>query len=119
MSQIDLNVYLFFERTAREAMEFYQGFFGGELTMQTRGQVDPSAPEAMKELLIHGNLEGGAVHLMAADNTDAGTSPQKRISVSLNGDDEPKCVKFRTIWLLAAPLTIRLKKNFGATPLVV
>ncbi len=86
MAKFDLNVYMFFGGQAREAMEFYHGIFGGELTLQTRGEVDPEAPEDMKDLLIHGDLTGGEIRLMGADNTDvAGNKPQSRLAISLNG----------------------------------
>ncbi len=45
MGKVSLDTYLFFERNCQEAMEFYKGVFGGELTTQTRGNVDPEAPE--------------------------------------------------------------------------
>jgi PhnB protein len=85
---VSLNVYMFFPRNSREAMEFYKDVFGGELDTTTRGSVDPEAPEDMKELLIHANLEGGLVHLMGADNTDTEIGPQDRIAISLNGTSE-------------------------------
>jgi PhnB protein len=87
-NKVSLDVYMFFPRTAREAMEFYKGVFGGELTTTTRGSVDPEAPEDMKDLLIHATLDGGLVHLMGADNTATDMSPQDRISISLNGTSE-------------------------------
>jgi len=47
MGKVSLDTYLFFERNCQEAMEFYKGVFGGELTTQKRGDVDPEAPENM------------------------------------------------------------------------
>jgi PhnB protein len=89
-SAIELNIYLHFDRTCHEAMKLYQSVFGGELTVQTRGEVDPKAPDDMKDLLIHANLEGGLVKLMGSDSTGIGNKPQRRIEVSLNGTDEAK-----------------------------
>jgi PhnB protein len=86
--QVSLNVYLFFGGQCQEAMEFYKGVFGGELTTTTRGSVDKEAPDDMKNLLIHANLEGGLAHLMGSDWTESSISPQKRVSVSLNGKNE-------------------------------
>ncbi len=115
MSQIDLNVYLFFPHTAREAMEFYKGVFGGELTMQTRGEVDPTAPADMKELLIHANLEGGEVHLMGSDDDDAKKASQfHRMAVSLNGhsDNEAKLRKIYDDLAVGGSADHPLKKEF-------
>ena len=41
-----IDAYLFFPGNTREAMEFYQAAFGGELTVTTNGEVDPSAEGA-------------------------------------------------------------------------
>ncbi len=83
-----LNPYLNFSGNAREALEFYEGVFGGTATLSTYGEFgDPAAPEAGK--VMHGQLEtGSGFTLMAADNPpgmerDAGNN----ISVSLSGDD--------------------------------
>ena len=38
---IVLNPYLNFRDQTREAMEFYHGVFGGELTVQTFGELNP------------------------------------------------------------------------------
>ena len=40
-----LNPYIQFDGTAREALEFYKGVFGGELTLSTFGDFgDKEAP---------------------------------------------------------------------------
>jgi PhnB protein len=83
-----LNPYLNFKDTAREAMEFYQQVFGGELTIHTFGEYgDPDAPIA--NLVMHGMLETpNGFTLMAAD-TPPGMDhmPSLAMSVSLSGDD--------------------------------
>jgi PhnB protein len=38
MGKVNVDPYLFFGGNAREAMEFYKGIFGGELTVQTIGE---------------------------------------------------------------------------------
>jgi PhnB protein len=84
-----LNPYLSFDGTAREAMEFYAGVFGGELTLSTFGEfADPSAPGADK--IMHGMLHSPEGYtLMGADNPPG--MPYVRgnsMSISLSGDDE-------------------------------
>lgn len=90
MDGVTLEVYLFFDRNCGEAMKFYQGVFGGELTTTTRGSVDPEAPEDMKDLLIHADLTGGLVHLMGSDSVGVGSDGQSRMAVSLSGGDEER-----------------------------
>jgi len=112
MGKVSLDTYLFFERNCQEAMEFYKGVFGGELTTQKRGDVDPEAPEDMKELLIHASLRGGEVNLMASDRTDAGTGPQSRVSISLSGSDEDKLRKVYDDLSAGGTADYPLKKEF-------
>jgi PhnB protein len=51
-----LNPYISFNGTARQAMEFYQGVFGGELSLNTFGEYGAhDAPEA--DNIMHGMLE--------------------------------------------------------------
>jgi PhnB protein len=84
-----LNPYISFKDNARQAMEFYQGVFGGELSLNTFGEYgDPSAPFA--DGIMHGMLEtADGFTLMGAD-TPPGMefSPGNTMSVSLSGDDE-------------------------------
>jgi len=112
MNKINLEVYLFFAGNCREAMEFYKGVFGGELTMQTRGETDPEAPADMKDLLIHCRLEGGEINLMAADNTGAQKGPQDRISLSVTGYDEAKLRKMFDQLGAGGEVTTPLQKMF-------
>ncbi len=82
-----LNPYIQFKDEAREALEFYQGVFGGDLTISTFGDFgDPG--EADPNGVMHGQLEAGGMTLMASD-TPPGMpgSDGARISISLSGDD--------------------------------
>ncbi len=85
-----LNPYISFRDDARQALEFYQDVFGGNLNVNTFGQYgDANAPGA--DNVMHGQLDtDNGFTLMAADtppgmdfNEGAGT-----ITISLSGDDE-------------------------------
>jgi PhnB protein len=83
-----LNPYISFKDDAREAMEFYQGVFGGELTTNTFGEYgDPNAPEA--DLIMHAQLETGSGFTLMASDTPPGMdhTPGSNITISLSGDD--------------------------------
>lgn len=83
-----LNPYIQFDGTAREALEFYKGVFGGELTLSTFGDFgDKEAPGADK--IMHGQLETDAGYTVMAADTPPGMpySPGTNITVSLSGDD--------------------------------
>jgi PhnB protein len=83
-----LNPYISFKDNAREAMEFYQTVFGGNLALNTFGEYGaPDQPGA--DLIMHGMLETeSGLALMGAD-TPPGTeyNPGNNMSVSLSGDD--------------------------------
>ena len=85
-----LNPYLSFRDDAREAMEFYQGVFGGELTMSTYKEFNVSQDPAEDDKIMHGMLEApNGMVLMGADTPNAMEyTPGNTISVSLSGDDE-------------------------------
>ena len=84
-----LNPYLSFRDTARDAMEFYQSVFGGELTLSTFGEFHASDDPAEVDKIMHGQLEtpGGLV-LMGADTpASMELASQTNISVSVSGQD--------------------------------
>ena len=83
-----LNPYISFQDNARQALEFYQETFGGELTVSTFGEYgDPSQPGA--DGIMHGNLKTPSGFTIMAADTPPGMdySPGTNISVSLSGDD--------------------------------
>ncbi len=90
MSDINLDVYLYFKGQAKEAMEFYKNIFGGELTTQTYADVPGMGDDAgKKDWLMHARLEGGDIKLMASD-TDKASPAAAKVDLSLGGTDEKK-----------------------------
>jgi len=83
-----LNPYISFHDNAREALEFYRQVFGGDLAVNTFGDMGaPEAPEADK--IMHGMLETGAGFTLMAADTPPGMDhqPGNNMAVSLSGDD--------------------------------
>jgi PhnB protein len=83
-----LNPYISFAGDARQAMEFYQTVFGGNLTMSTFGEFGAQdAPEADK--IMHAQLETDNGFTLMASDTPPGMehNPGTNITVSLSGDD--------------------------------
>jgi PhnB protein len=83
-----LNPYISFAGDARQAMEFYQSVFGGELRMTTFGEFGAQdAPEADK--IMHSQLETDNGFTLMASDTPPGMehNPGTNITVSLSGDD--------------------------------
>jgi len=83
-----LNPYLSFNGNARQAMEFYAGVFGGNLSLSTFAEFGAKdSPDAKR--IMHGMLETNAGYtIMGADITgDMEYHPMAGCSVSLSGDD--------------------------------
>ena len=86
-----LNPYLAFNGNAREAMDFYHGVFGGELTMQTFAEGGMAEDPADAGRIMHAQLDApNGMTLMGSDSASAmGTPPaESSVSISLSGDDE-------------------------------
>lgn len=87
---MNLNPYLSFRDTAREALEFYRTVFGGELEVDTFASFpDMGHDPSENDLVMHGQLttpEG--LVLMASDTPSSMEykAPQG-FSVSFSGDD--------------------------------
>lgn len=85
-----LNPYLSFRDTAKEAMEFYQSVFGGELVLSTFGEFHASEDPAEQDKIMHGMLTtDNGLTLMGSDTPNSmeyttGTN----YSVSLSGDND-------------------------------
>ena len=83
-----LNPYLNLNGTARQALEFYQGVFGGELNIMTFGDMGAAdASDAGK--IMHGMLEtDSGFTLMGADAPPGmDLNSGDNMAVSLSGDD--------------------------------
>jgi PhnB protein len=89
MATVSLEVYLFFNGNAQEAMEFYKGIFGGELTMQKYSQIPGNTELDMADKLIHADLKGGVIGLMASDYSGE-KKGSGNIELSLVGTDDEK-----------------------------
>ena len=93
-----LNPYLNFDGNARQALEFYQSVFGGDLNLNTFADFGaPGTPDA--DRIMHGQLETDAGYtIMAADVTsDMEYHPVSAASVSLSGEG-PDADALRGYW---------------------
>ena len=85
-----LNPYISFRDNAREAMEFYQSVFGGNLTMSTFAEFQMAEDPAEADKIMHAQLDtDNGLTLMGADTPNAMDYDEGgRITVSLSGEDE-------------------------------
>jgi PhnB protein len=93
MSDLALDVYIYYQGNCREAMTFYKDIFGGELTLTTYGDTPKQASEGIGEVkpdnIMHSVLEGGDIKLMGSD-TEKASKDAAKIDLSLGGSDETK-----------------------------
>jgi PhnB protein len=83
-----LNPYIAFRDNAREALEFYQSVFGGELNISTFGDMG-NAEEGIGHLVMHGDLQTDKGYRLMAADTMPGMDFENgaRVAVSVFGDD--------------------------------
>lgn len=83
-----LNPYINFADNARQALEFYKDVFGGELALNTFGELGGAAP-GDENKIMHGQLETPSGFTLMASDAPAGMPHDKgsNISISLSGDD--------------------------------
>jgi len=95
MTQI--QSYLFFNGSCREAMTFYQNALGGELSLQTIGEspMSEQMPETMKNAILHARLSKNGLVLMASDMMgEKGLMIGNNISMMLNCETEAEARAF-------------------------
>jgi PhnB protein len=83
-----LNPYLNFPGNARDAMQFYQSVFGGDLTVNTFGEYGTEDP-GLAGQVMHSLLETPRGFALMASDLAPGMehSPGTNITISLSGDD--------------------------------
>ncbi len=86
-----LNPYLNFNGNAREAMKFYQSVLGGELSMQSFGDVKMARTPAEKDLIVHAVLKSGQMTIMASDvHPSMKMTVGDNVHMSITGGDAGK-----------------------------
>ncbi|MGG7308632.1 VOC family protein [Curtobacterium sp. AB451] len=93
---VRLNPYIGLRDQARDALDYYHGVFGGELTVSTFGEAGMAQDPADADKVMHGQLEGeNGLLLMASDTPTGMEGPDvSNISVSLSGDDEEALTRY-------------------------
>jgi PhnB protein len=91
-----LNPYISFRDNAREAMEFYQSVFGGNLALSTFKEYHASQDPAEDNKIMHAMLETDTgLTLMAADTPNSMPyQPGNNISISLSGENEAELTAY-------------------------
>lgn len=106
-----LNPYLNFSGNAREAMEFYQQVFGGELTLTTFGEFGQQGTP-IEHLIMHASLQTPAGYtLMASDPPPGMAQGDANGNLSLSGDDEAELRGYWERLVVGGTITLPLQKQ--------
>ncbi|TFD11501.1 VOC family protein [Cryobacterium sp. TMT1-2-2] len=107
-----LSPYLGFRDTAREAMDFYQSVFGGEITRSTFGEFNASDDPAEKDKIMHSELTiTSGFSLMASDTPSSmELATSSSVTVSLSGDDDAELTGYWEKLLEGGTATMPLSK---------
>ena len=92
-----LNPYLSFEGNCREAMNFYKECLGGELTIQTVGEMPEMAahmPPEMRDHILHSTLVSGGIVIMGSDLNREKHLEGNTVHLCINCDSETEQDKF-------------------------
>ena len=93
-----LNPYLSFpNNNCREAMNFYKDCLGGELSLQTVGDMPAMAaqmPANMKDSILHSTLKSGGITIMASDLSRETALEGNTFSLCINCDTEAELNTF-------------------------
>ena len=83
-----LNPYISYNGNAREALEYYKGVFGGDLTISTFAEFGMA--DAGADKVMHGQLETTDGYTLMGADTPPGMpfNPGNTMTVSLSGDTE-------------------------------
>ncbi|MPZ98830.1 MAG: VOC family protein [Dehalococcoidia bacterium] len=107
-----LNPYIGFTDNARQAMEFYKGVFGGELTLSTFGEI--GAPDAAdSDKIMHGHLETDHGFTLMAADAPAGVErhPGDNVALSVSGDDADVLHQYWERLQAGGTVTVPLEKQ--------
>ncbi len=107
-----LNPYIGFVDNARQAMEFYQSVFGGQLDVNTFGQFG-AAEGAEADKVMHAQLETPQGFTLMASDTPEGMEhkPGNNISVSLSGEQGDGLEEMFTKLAEGGTVTMPLEKQ--------
>lgn len=110
--ETNLNPYLNFKDNTRQAMQFYQSVFGGELKMNTFKEYHASQDSSEDNKIMHAELNSGkGIVFMAADTPNRMEyHPGANITMSLSGDNETELKNFYKKLSTGGKVTMPLEK---------
>jgi PhnB protein len=115
---MQITPYLFFEGRCEEALEFYRGALGAEVTMMMRYKESPEAappgtlPPGSENKIMHASFKVGDATIMASDGHCTGQPSFKGFSISLSMRDEKQAEKLFNGLAKGGEVRMPLTKTF-------
>lgn len=110
-----LVVYLNFDGSVAEVMQFYQSIFGGKLDMQTFAEANMADNESLKDRIIHAQLTTDEFTLMASDTHPEHSAPMvmgNNVSLSFVGSDQQRLTEYFNKLAEGGKIEMPLEKQF-------
>jgi PhnB protein len=107
--------YLNFDGQSAEAMQYYHSIFGGELKIQTYGESGMADNTEVANRVIHADLNGDLVSLMASDTHPEYGPPLvlgNNMTISLVGTDKDELTRSFNQLSKGGTITMPLEKQF-------
>jgi len=109
----NLNPYINFKDTTKQAMEFYHSVFGGDLTITTFKEGGMSTDPAIDNLIMHAQLNTAKGFLLMASDAPPGMDVSARggMSISLSGDESEELKGYWEKLSEGANVTVPMAKS--------
>ncbi|MGD9738370.1 MAG: VOC family protein [Bauldia sp.] len=109
----ELNPYLNFDGTARQAMESYRDVFGGDLAIQTFGDAGQADDPKNADRVMHAVLKSGPLTLMASDTRPGeAATPGDNTWLNVNCDSEADIDRFFSALAAGGKTVMELQNTF-------
>ena len=107
-----LDPYLHFKDNARQAMQFYQSVFGGDLRISTFQEFHAAEDPSEADKVMHAELEtGNGIHFMGSDTPNRMPfEPGASITMSLSGENEAELRSYYEKLSAGGIVTLPLEK---------
>jgi PhnB protein len=114
---MQLNPYLFFKGSCREAFTFYEMVLGGKITAMITHAEMPAAEHAKPEWqdkILHARMTFGDQVLMASDAPPEHHRPMQGFSVSLSVEQPAEADRIFQAFSEGAQVTMPIQETFWA-----
>ena len=114
---MQINAYLVFDGTCKEAFTFYQQVLGGKLELQTHGDspMAEQTPPEWRDRILHARLEVENALLMGSDSPPDQHDIPKGFSVSISVNDPAQADRIFQALAANGSIQMPIQQTFWAS----